>query len=38
MNEHGILPAEPPLAGAVEPWRTCLLKSAAHQRGEVHAP
>lgn len=33
----GILPAEPPLSGAVEPWRTVLLKSAAHQRGEAHA-
>jgi hypothetical protein len=35
---NGILPAEPPLAGAVEPWRTVLLKTAAHDRGEVHAP
>ncbi len=34
----GILPATPPLAGAVEPWRTTLIKSAAHARGEVHAP
>lgn len=34
----GYLPAEPPLAGAVEPWRTALIKSAAHERGEVHAP
>lgn len=35
---NGILPAEPPLAGAVEPWRTALIKTAAHQRGEEHAP
>lgn len=35
---HGILPAEPPLAGAVEPWRTSLIKTAAHMRGEPHAP
>jgi hypothetical protein len=34
----GRLPAEPPLAGQVEPWRTVLLKSAAHARGEEHAP
>ena len=34
----GVLPAEPPLAGQVEPWRTVLIKSAAHARGEVHAP
>lgn len=34
----GDLWAEPPLAGAVEPWRTVLLKSAAHARGEEHAP
>jgi len=35
---HGVLPAEPPLAGAVEPWRTVLIKTAAHLRGEPHAP
>jgi hypothetical protein len=35
---QGILPAEPPLSGAVEPWRTVLLKTAAHLRGEEHAP
>lgn len=34
----GILWAEPPLSGQKEPWRTCLIKSAAHARGEVHAP
>lgn len=34
----GILPAEPPLSGQVEPWRTTLIKSAAHLRGEEHAP
>lgn len=35
---EGMLPAEPPLAGAVEPWRTALVKTAAHLRGEEHAP
>lgn len=34
----GILWAEPPLAGQVEPWRTVLIKTAAHIRGEEHAP
>lgn len=34
----GVLPAEPGLAGAVEPWRTTLIKTAAHLRGETHAP
>lgn len=34
----GLMPAEPPLAGAVEPWRTALAKTAAHARGEEHAP
>lgn len=34
---NGILPAEPMLAGAVEPWRTVLLRTAAHLRGEEHA-
>lgn len=34
----GVLPAEPPLSGQVEPWRTALLKTAAHLRGEEHAP
>ena len=33
----GVLPAEPALAGAVEPWHTSLLRSAAHYRGEAHA-
>lgn len=35
---NGILPAEPPLSGAVEPWRTSMIKTAAHVRGEEHAP
>lgn len=35
---NGVLPAEPPLAGAIEPWRTALIKTAAHARGEAHAP
>jgi len=34
----GVLWAEPPLSGQVEPWRTVLAKTAAHARGEVHAP
>lgn len=34
----GVLPATPPLSGQVEPWRTALIKSAAHLRGEEHAP
>lgn len=34
----GVLPAEPMLSGAVEPWRSVLIKTAAHVRGEVHAP
>lgn len=33
----GTLPAEPPLSGAVEPWRTALIRAAAHWRGEPHA-
>lgn len=33
----GLLPAEIPLVGAVEPWRTVLIKTAAHYRGEEHA-
>lgn len=33
----GTLPAEPPLAGAREPWRTALIKTSAHLRGEPHA-
>ncbi len=35
---NGILPAEPALAGAVEPWRSALIKTSAHYRGEPHAP
>ncbi len=34
----GALWAEPPLSGQVEPWRTTLVKTAAHARGEEHAP
>lgn len=34
----GVLWAEPPLSGQKEPWRTSLLKTAAHLRGEEHAP
>lgn len=30
--------AEPPLSGQVEPWRTSMIKTAAHLRGEEHAP
>jgi hypothetical protein len=33
---NGMLPAEPPLAGAKEPWRTSLIQTAAHLRGEEH--
>lgn len=33
---QGHLWAEPGLSGAVEPWRTVLVRSAAHLRGEVH--
>jgi hypothetical protein len=33
----GNLWAEAPLSGQVEPWRTVLIKSSAHARGEVHA-
>lgn len=35
---NGVLWAEPPLSGQKEPWRTVLLKTAAHARGEEHAP
>ena len=35
---HGSLPAEPALAGAIEPWHTTLIKTSAHFRGEPHAP
>lgn len=34
---EGVLPAEPPHTGQREPWRTSLVKTAAHLRGEVHA-
>lgn len=33
----GILWAEPPLSGQVEPWRTALIRTTAHLRGEPHA-
>lgn len=33
----GRLWAEPPLSGMVEPWRTVLIKTSAHDRGEPHA-
>lgn len=33
----GVLWAEPPLSGQVEPWRTSMIQSAAHLRGEDHA-
>jgi hypothetical protein len=32
----GILPAEPALAGAKEPWQTTLVNTAAHMRGLEH--
>lgn len=32
----GKLWAEPPLSGQLEPWRTVLLQTAAHLRGEPH--
>lgn len=35
---HGVLWAEPPLSGQVEPWRSSLIKTTAHIRGEEHAP
>jgi hypothetical protein len=34
---NGTLPAEPALSGAVEPWRTSLIRTSAHLRGEEHA-
>ena len=34
---NGILPAEPMLSGQREPWRTSMVKTAAHLRGEDHA-
>lgn len=35
---EGVMPAEPMLSGQVEPWRSALIKSSAHLRGETHAP
>lgn len=34
----GTLWAEPPLSGQREPWYTSLIRTAAHLRGEEHAP
>lgn len=34
----GLTWAEPPLSGQIEPWRTMLIKTTAHLRGEEHAP
>lgn len=34
----GIFWAEPPLAGQVEPWRSSIIRTSAHYRGEPHAP
>lgn len=34
---EGRLWAEPPLSGQVEPWRTVLIRTSAHMRGEPHA-
>lgn len=34
----GALPAEPALSGQVEPWRSTLIRTSAHMRGEPHAP
>lgn len=33
---NGALWAEPPLSGQIEPWRTVLLQTSAHLRGEAH--
>jgi hypothetical protein len=33
----GWLWAEPPLSGQVEPWRSAVIRTSAHFRGEVHA-
>jgi hypothetical protein len=33
----GVLPAESALAGAREPWRSSLIRSSAHMRGETHS-
>ena len=32
----GLLWAEPPLSGQQEPWRTSMLQTSAHMRGEEH--
>lgn len=32
----GVLWAEPPLSGQQEPWRSSMLRTAAHLRGEAH--
>lgn len=33
----GWLWVEPPLSGQVEPWRSTVVRTSAHLRGEVHA-
>lgn len=33
----GVLWAEPPLSGQVEPWLTTIIQTSAHLRGEEHA-
>lgn len=33
----GLLWAEPPMSGMVEPWRTSMLQTSAHYRNEPHA-
>lgn len=35
---EGVLWAEAPLSGQVEPWRSAVVKTSAHLRGEEHAP
>lgn len=34
----GFLWAEPPLAHQAEPWRTSMIRTSAHLRGEDHSP
>lgn len=35
---RGYLPAEPPFSDSREPWLSSMVKTAAHLRGEEHAP
>lgn len=35
---RGYLPAEPPFSNSREPWLSSMVKTAAHLRGEEHAP